>query len=151
MVTKQLENEENNNGAIIAGILLGVAAAAGVGVAKYLHDLKIQISEENAKKLISDQEIYDVFSGTDAAVWFKEKTGLNAKGKLLIITKLTGKFKNICTLPPELDREHYLLLIIIDKSDKKKIEQIQLVNFASLSDELRKKLDEDDGVIVVEG
>lgn len=132
--------------AILTTGIMAAAVVAGVAIAV------VTSRNKNRTELVDwrkEQLVVDTFDAAQAKAWFLEKCGGDTVGKQMLAALLTEDMQKQLEISGEvLDRDHYLILAILEKNTPK---QYQLVNFGRLEDTFLQMLHQNGGKLLVQG
>lgn len=132
--------------AIFTTGIMAAAVVAGVAIAV------VTSRNKNRTELVDwrkEQLVVDTFDAAQAKAWFLEKSGGDTVGKQMLAALLTEDMQKQLEISGEvLDRDHYLILAILEKNTPK---EYQLVNFGRLEDTFLQMLNQNGGKLLVQG
>lgn len=134
--------------AAVAGFVIVTVVLNKTGISEKKNDN----GNDEYIKLIKKQVVFDKLTGKDVAEWFRKQKKTYEQPVTFFIAKPTEEVSQIFNLPAppkELDREHYLLQVVVD-NEKKIPLSMRLVNFMEISQELLKVLGDNDYTVVTE-
>ena len=135
-------------------LTFAAGAALGAAVYKALSHANVEAGQKTRSPLellIQKQIVVQRFDTQDAKGWFLEQTGGEPAGSTLLLAYPTEKLleKYGYEGAEELDRGHYLLLAVLNP--KGAVEKMALVNFVEIDEGLRDLLEENGGIVYVDG
>ena len=143
-----------NKGGKLAAVVGGaVGAIGGYLIMKKMsdkHEATPQKPRTAFDKLVENQLVCDALDGATLAGWFKKQQERFGAELVFFIAKPTAETAKMFALdrvPEQLDREHSLLQVAVNKENYE-VKAIRMISYNTVNEKIAKLLENDDYVII---